>query len=50
MGDSNKLQFDTMSEAEFELVMKLLQGGDPDVIASEAGIAKKKYIHNGTPG
>jgi hypothetical protein len=44
MGDSNKLQFDTMSDAEFELVIKLLQGGDPDVIASEAGITKKKLF------
>jgi hypothetical protein len=42
MSESNNLQFDTMSEAEIEPVLELLQGGDPDVIALKAGITKEQ--------
>jgi tetratricopeptide (TPR) repeat protein len=44
MGASNKLKFDTMSEAELEPVLKLLQGGNPDVIALKAGITKEQLF------
>lgn len=44
MGVSNKLKFDTMSEAELEPVLKLLQGGNPDVIALKAGISKEQLF------
>ena len=44
MSESNKLQFDTMSEAEIEPVLELLQGGDPDVIALKAGITKEQLF------
>jgi hypothetical protein len=44
MRDSNKMTFDTMTEAEFEPVSKLLQGGDPDVIARQAGITRKELF------
>jgi len=44
MSDSNKMTFDAMSEAEFEPVLKLLQGGDPDIIAQRAGITKKELF------
>jgi len=44
MGASNKLKFDTMSEAELEPVLELLQGGDPDVIALKAGITKEQLF------
>jgi len=33
MGDFNRLQFNMLPEAEFEPILQLLQGGDPDVIA-----------------
>lgn len=44
MGASNKLKYDTMSEAELEPVLGLLQGGDPDVIALKAGITKEQLF------
>jgi hypothetical protein len=37
----NSVTFDTMSEADLEPVMELLQGGNPDAIALKAGISKK---------
>ena len=36
----NSVTFDTMSEADLEPVLELLQGGNPDVIARKAGITK----------
>ena len=44
MSDSNKLQFDTMSEEKLNPVLELLQGGDPDVIALKAGINKEQLF------
>ena len=44
MSDSNKLQFDTMSEEELNPILELLQGGDPDVIAQKAGINKEQLF------
>ena len=44
MSDSNKLKFDTMSEAELEPVLQLLQGGDPEVIAQQAGITREQLF------
>ena len=44
MSESNNLQFDTMSEAEIEPVLELLQGGNPDVIALKAGITKEQLF------
>ncbi len=44
MSNSSELQFDTMSEAELEPVLELLQGGDPDVIALKAGIKKEQLF------
>lgn len=44
MGDSNRLQFNMLSEAEFEPILQLLQGGDPDVIAQHAGITKEQLF------
>jgi hypothetical protein len=44
MGASNTLKFDTLSEAELEPVLELLQGGDPDVIALKAGITKEQLF------
>jgi len=42
MCDSNRLQFNMLSEAEFEPILQLLQGGDPDVIAQHADITKEQ--------
>ena len=44
MDASNILKFDTMSEAELEPVLELLQGGNPDVIALKAGISKEQLF------
>jgi hypothetical protein len=44
MSDSNKLQFDTMSEEELNPILELLQGGDPDVIALKVGITKEQLF------
>jgi len=44
MSISNKLQFDTMSEAELEPVLELLQGGDPNIIALKAGITREQLF------
>ena len=41
MTAENRVKFDTMSEADLEPVLDLLQGGDPDAIALKAGITKK---------
>ena len=39
-----KLEFDTLSEADFEPVLELLRGGDPHIIAHKFGIRKEKLI------
>jgi len=39
-----KLEFDTLSEADFEPVLELLRGGDPHIIAQKFGITKEKLI------
>ncbi len=44
MNISNKLKFDTMSEAELEPVLELFQGGDPNVIALKAGITREQLF------
>ena len=44
MDASNNLKFDTISEAELEPVLELLQGGNPDVIALKAGISKEQLF------
>jgi tetratricopeptide (TPR) repeat protein len=44
MNTGNRLKLDTMSEADLEPVLELLQGGDPDVIACKAGIAKERLF------
>jgi len=36
--------FDTMSEAELEPILELLQGGDPDVVAQKAGISRENLF------
>ncbi len=38
------MKFKALSEAEFEPVLKLLQGGDPDMIAQRAGITGKQLL------
>jgi hypothetical protein len=38
------VEFDTMSEAELEPVLELLQGGDPDVVARKAGITRENLF------
>jgi hypothetical protein len=38
------MKFNTLSEAEFEPVLKLLQGGDPEVIARHAGITREELL------
>lgn len=44
MIDSNILKFGTLSEEEFEPVLSLLQGENPDVIARHAGITKRELF------
>ena len=44
MRDSSNMKFNTLSEAEFEPLLQLFQGGDPDVIARHAGITKKELF------
>jgi tetratricopeptide (TPR) repeat protein len=44
MRDSSNMKFNTLSESEFEPLLQLLQGGDPDVIARHAGITKKELF------
>jgi hypothetical protein len=44
MGDSNRLKFNALSEGEFEPVLQLLQGGDPDVVARHAGMTKEQLF------
>jgi len=44
MSVPNKLQYETMSEAELEPVLELLEGGDPNVIALKAGITKEQLL------
>jgi len=41
MNTNNSVKFDTMSEADLEPVLELLQGGDSDAIARKAGITKE---------
>ncbi|MEJ2658293.1 MAG: SEC-C metal-binding domain-containing protein [Desulfobacterales bacterium] len=38
------MKFNTLSEEEFEPLLQLLQGGDPDVIARHFGITKKELF------
>ena len=40
----NSVTFETMSEADLEPVLKLLQGGNPDVIARKAGTTKAHLL------
>jgi len=44
MNIDSKIEFDTMSEAELEPVLELLQGGNPDVIARKAGISRQNLF------
>ena len=44
MNDQNNLPFDMISEAAFQPVLELLQGGDPDAIAKKAGITREKLF------
>lgn len=44
MNDSQKTAYETISEAEIEPVLELLQGGNPDAIAEKAGITKEKLF------
>ena len=44
MSASSNLKFDTMSEAELEPVLELLQGGNPEAIALKAGITKEQLF------
>ena len=44
MSISNKLKYETMSEAELEPVLNLLEGGDPNVIALKAGITREQLF------
>ena len=41
MTADNRVKFDTMSEADLEPVLELLQGGNPNAIARKSGITKK---------
>jgi uncharacterized protein YecA (UPF0149 family) len=38
------MKFNTPSEAEFEPVLKLLQGENPDIIAQHVGITGKQLL------
>jgi hypothetical protein len=44
MRDSSNMKFHTLSEAEFEPVLKLFQGGNPDIIAQHDGITGKQLL------
>ena len=44
MNIDSRVEFDTMSEAELEPVLDLLQGGDPDVVARKAGITRENLF------
>jgi len=44
MSVPKKLQYETMSEAELEPVLELLEGGDPNVIALKAGITREQLF------
>ena len=44
MNIDGSVGFDTMSEAELEPILELLQGGDPDVVAQKAGIARERLF------
>lgn len=44
MNIDGSVGFDTMSEAELEPILELLQGGDPDVVAQKAGITRKNLF------
>ena len=45
MNTGKELKFDTLSEAELEPVLAVLQGADPDKIAQRSGIAKTRLLH-----
>jgi len=38
------MTFKTMSEADLEPVLALLQGGDPDAVAQRTGIGKHRLL------
>jgi hypothetical protein len=40
----NRVTFDTLSEADLEPVLKMLQGGSPDAIAQTSGISKAHLL------
>jgi len=44
MNIDGSVGFDTMSEEELEPILELLQGGDPDVVAQKAGIARERLF------
>ena len=44
MNIDGSVGFDTMSEAELEPILELLQGGDPDVVAQKAGISRENLF------
>lgn len=44
MNIDGSIGFDTMSEAELEPILELLQGGDPDVVAQKAGISRENLF------
>jgi hypothetical protein len=44
MSNSNKMQYETMSETELEPVLELLEGGDPNSIALKAGITREQLF------
>lgn len=44
MTTGGDIEFDTMSEAELEPVLELLQGGDPDAVARKAGISREELF------
>jgi len=44
MNIDGRVGFDTMSEAELKPILELLQGGDPDVVAQQAGIDRENLV------
>jgi hypothetical protein len=38
------IELDTMSEAELEPVLEVLQGGDPEAIAQKAGMHREDLL------
>ena len=44
MHSENTVTFDTMSEADLDPVLEILQGKDPDAVARKAGITKQRLF------